>query len=232
MVVFVMVGTPSVLATTANSPNFEASEAEFGAGAALESCSGQYCAQATIGGIGGDDTSSQNFTASFSASDEDEEPLLEIMIEPGEADLGKLDTNRTATRTMLLHVNSHRAGGYIVQVTGAPPSFNGYSLTTPIEPIASIQGSEQFGINVTANTTPTIGADPVLLPDESATPGVVLPKYGTPNTFSYINGDVVARTNMESSKIRYTISMIVNVAGSTPAGHYSGDFSAFVTPDF
>lgn len=230
MALFV-VASPPLFATTATSPNFEASETEFGAGAALNSCSGQYCAQASIGAIGGE-SSSQNFTASFSTTDDDEEPLLELIIEPGKSNLGKLDIDRTATRTMLLHVNSHNAGGYIVQVTGAPPKYNDYSLATPIESIASLQGTEQFGINVVANTSPEVGANPVMLPDETPLTGVVLPKYDMPNKFSYVDGDIVARADMQSSKIRYTISMIVNVSGNTPAGHYSGDFSALVTPDF
>ena len=230
---FVVSSTTSVFAVTTNSPNYEASETEFGAGAALEACSGQYCASASIGAIGGE-SSSANFTAAFSQlTEDDDEPLLELMIEPGEADLGKLDIDRTATRTMLLHVRSHLAGGYTVQVTGNPPKFEGYSLATPIEPVASLTGTEQFAINVVANNTPDVGADPLSTDgEEEPVPGVVLPKYGTPNEFVYINGDIVARTASESSQIKYTVSMIVNVSGNTPAGHYSGDFSALVTPVF
>ena len=235
MAVFVASTTATTtLAVTAVSPNYEASEAEFGAGAALETCSGQYCAQATIGTLGGE-TSSANFTAAFSTLDEnDEEPLLEVMIQPGESNLGKLDTDRTATRTMLVHVRSHFVGGYTLQIAGSSPSFNGYMLAVPIEPIASTQGSEQFAINAVANTEPQIGSDPMstINSNDEPAPGVVLPKYSTPNLFAYRNGDTVARSTSESSQIRYTISMIVNVAGTTPAGQYSGDFSAVVTPDF
>jgi len=84
-----------------------------------------------------------------------------------------------------------------------------------------------------ANTTPDVGADPVSTSgEEEPVTGVVLPKYGTPNEFAYVNGDIVAQTNTESSQIKYTVSMIVNVSGNTPAGHYSGDFSALVTPVF
>lgn len=233
MVLFSVGSTASVLATTTTSPNYEASETEFGAGAALETCSGEYCASATIGSIGGN-TSSENFMASFSElNKDDEEPLLELMIEPGESDLGKLDIDRTATRTMMLHVRSHFAGGYTVQIVGSPPSFEGYMLASPLEPVASLIGTEQFGINVVANSEPQVGADPVSTEqDKEIVQAVASEKYGTPNKFAYINGDIVARTKSESSQIRYTVSMIVNVAGTTPAGHYSGDFSAIVTPVF
>lgn len=233
MALFVVTGASTVLAQTTTSPNYEASETEFGAGAALETCSGQYCASASIGSIGGE-SSSANFSASFSQlTEDDDDPLLELMIEPGESNLGKLDVDRTATRTMLLHVRSHLAGGYTVQVTGNPPQFEGYTLATPIEPIASLAGTEQFAINVVANNAPDIGDNPVSTDgEEEPVEGAVLPKYGTQNEFAYINGDIVAQTASESSQIKYTVSMIVNVSGNTPAGHYSGDFSAIVTPVF
>lgn len=222
-------------ANTAKSPNFEAVEVEFGVGAALETCSGEYCAQATIGSMSGE-SSSENFTASFDTLDEDDdEPLLALIVEPGESNLGRLDIDRTATRTMKLHVRSHKAGGYIVQVIGAPPRYESYTLATPLEPVASLAGVEQFGINLVANDDPQVGQEPEStgeVIDDDILKDVIAEKYGMKNKFSYINGDVVAQTSSESSQIRYTVSMIVNVAGTTPAGHYSGDFSAIVTPVF
>ena len=226
----VLIAQPA-LANTSKSENYEASEAEFGAGAALETCSGTYCARASIGQIGGD-TNSENYSASFDPLSEDSEPVLELIIEPGKANLGQLDIDRTATRTMVLNVRNHQAGGYTVQVVGSPPSFDGYSLATPIEPAASLMGTEQFALNVVANSDPEVGDDPKLVEEDKADRSIAVPKYATPNLFAYINGDVVAKSLSESSQIRYTISMIVNVSGDTPAGHFSGDFSAVVTPVF
>lgn len=232
LVVFlVAIATVPVHATTTKSQNYEASETEFGAGAAIDTCSGEYCARASIGLIGGS-SSSENFSAAFGSVSEETEPLLELFVEPGKSNLGQLDVNRTATRTMKLHVRSHLAGGYTVQVTGSPPSYEGYTLAVPIAPIGSMQGSEQFALNVVANSSPEVGDDPMLMPEETAVPDVVLSKYSAANLFAYNDGDIIARTESESSQIRYTISMIVNVSGSTPAGHYAGDFSAIVTPVF
>lgn len=219
------------LANTSKSQNYEATETEFGAGAALETCSGTYCARATIGQTGGD-SSSESYSASFGPLSSDSEPMLELLIEPGQSNLGQLDIDRTATRTMVLNVRNHQAGGYTVQVVGSPPSFDGYSLATPIEPTASLMGTEQFALNVVANSDPEVGEDPRLVEEDRADRSIAVPKYATPNLFAYINGDVVAKSLSESSQIRYTISMIVNVSGDTPAGHFSGDFSAVVTPVF
>lgn len=228
----VLAGSVPVLAATTRSDNYEASEAEFGAGAALDTCSGQYCAHATIGDISGVDGSSSTYSAAFGPLGSDGEPMLEVMIEPGNANLGILGTDATATRTMVLHVRSHLAGGYLVQISGDPPSYSGHTLAAPSVATASSKGTEQFALNAVANSEPEVGEDPVLVLSDEPLLDVIQPKYATPNAFAYISGDVIAQTLSESSQIRYTISMIVNVAGSTPAGHYSGDFSAIVTPVF
>lgn len=231
MACFAIVCTQPVWAETVTSPNYEISETEFGAGAALNTCSGSYCAQATIGTPAGEG-SSENYSALFSPVDASSEPSLELFVNPGQSNLGQLDIDRTAMRTMVLNIRSHLAGGYTVQITGKAPSHEDYTLATPESPAVSVQGSEQFGLNVVANTSPAVGKDPIALPDESPIPGVVMPMYSMPNMFMYRDGDVVARTLSQSSEIRYTISMIVNVSGNTPARHYSGDYSAVVTPVF
>lgn len=229
---FAYIYAQPVMATTSKSQNYEASETEFGAGAALETCSGSFCARATIGSTVAGESASANYSADFGPITDDSEPALELIVEPGESNLGNLDMDRTATRTMILNVRSHLAGGYIVQILGNTPKYEDYHLAAPTEPTPSQKGTEQFGLNVVANTDPEVGADPRLMPADEVLRGVVLQKYSTPNLFAYTNGDPVARVDTESSQIRYTISMIVNVAGTTPAGHYSGDFSAIVTPVF
>ncbi len=228
---FALMYAEPIVATTTKSQNYEAIEAEFGSGAALETCSGSYCAKATLS-IGGGDSSSQSYSVDFGPLTDDDEPVLQMVLEPGESNLGDLQIDRTATRTMILKVRSHLAGGYIVQVTGNTPRYNDYYLAAPIEPTPSLVGTEQFGINLVANSEPQVGVNPVQLPSEQEIKGVVLPRYAVPNMFAYTNGDPVARMDSESSLVRYTISMIVNVSGTTPAGHFSGDFSTIVTPVF
>lgn len=230
---FVFAQVQPVQANTSRSPSYEISETEFGAGAALETCSGSYCAQATIGAISGSEVaSSPAFTAEFTTPTADSEPVLEVMIEPGNANLGVLSTDRTASRTMMVHVRSHLAGGYMMQIMGEPPRYGDHVLATPREAANAVPGTEQFALNAVANTTPEIGANPAFTSPEEAVADIIHPAYATSNLFAYNNGDVIARTLSESSQIRYTISMVINVAGSTPAGHYSGDFSAVVTPVF
>ncbi len=223
----------SVFATTATSPNYEITEAEFGAGATLDSCSGKYCAQATIGSLTGDDgVSSVGSTASFSSFSTDSEPFLEVIINRGESHLGVLTTDKTASTTVEVGVRSYLSNGYALQVSGDPPSYQQHKLSALTTPTASKPGKEQFGINAVKNTTPDIGADIEYSGGEGVSFGEIMPDYGTADLFMYRSGDDVAISRSETAETKYTISMIINVAGSTVAGHYSADFSTVVVPFF
>lgn len=219
----------SVWAVTSTSNNYQLTETQFGGGSNLQSCSGQYCAQVSIGdasiGRSGSSSNSAQFGAITSS-----DPLLEVIIEDGVSNLGTLSTETTATKTMIVKVRSHLSSGYILQIIGDPPKFEGYTLATPNSPTASQPGTEQFAINAVANTVPTVGANPVQVPSDQTSFGVVADNYKTSNQFMYTSEDVVARSNSESGRTDYTISMIVNISSGTPAGHYAGDFAAVIIP--
>jgi len=223
--------TTTAFATTSSSTNYQMTEAQFGSGSTVESCSGQYCARASIGDmVAGDSENSRN-SATFGPVIA-EEPLLEVIVDPGESNLGDLTTDRTATKTMTVRIRNYLSEGYTLQITGSPPKYGNHTLSTPTTPTASTPGTEQFAINAAANTTPDIGANPLQIPSSELSFGEVDDAYKTPNLFKYTSGDVVARSRTESGRTDYTISMIVNVSNSTPAGRFTGDFSAVVIPAF
>ncbi len=235
LVAFLVVAhTHTALATESTSPNYLVTETEFGSGTELDTCSGEYCARATIGDISGQG-SSPSYTATFGTITADSEPSLDVIIEPGQSNLGVLSTTRTASKTMAVHIRSHLAGGYMLQIVGDSPSYGDHTLATPTTATTSIQGAEQFAINAVANDLPglgALGADPVFTPSDEVDDTAVTAQYRSPNLFAYTSGDIVALTSSESSQIRYTISMIINVSAGTPAGHFTGDYSAVVTPVF
>jgi hypothetical protein len=68
------------------------------------------------------------------------------------------------------------------------------------------------------------------VPSTQTSFGQAADDYAVPNLFKYVSGDVVAYSDSESGRTDYTISMIVNVAGSTPAGQFTGEYSAVVIP--
>lgn len=216
---------------SSSSANYEVTEPQFGTGSELDICSGQYCAQATIGHLGPDSESVPS-SASFGAIPENSDPLLEVIVDPGESNLGTLSTTKTATKTMIVRVRSYMSDGYTLQVNGTPPRYDNHVLGTPLTPTASTPGTEQFAINVVANATPGVGANPVHVPADIFSFGEVMPDYAIPDLFKYQDGDMVASSEVESGRTDYTISMIVNISNATPAGHYSGDYSAIVVPRF
>lgn len=220
-----------VFAQTAKSPTYQVSETQFGATSANQNCSAQYCAKASIGDMSGKAAEVVGGTAKFEPL-EGSEPRLEVIVEPGISHLGTLTTETTATKTMIVRISNYLGEGYTLQVDGDPPKFNGHTLATPSSPTASSPGTEQFAINVVANTTPNVGAEPQQVPSDQETFGVVDDNYDTANLFKYSSGQVIARSDSESGRTDYMISMIINVSNSTPAGHYSGDFAAVVVPAF
>lgn len=204
-------------------------ESGFGSGLNQESCSEQYCARASIGDLAVGESASNGGSATFGSITSDE-PVLEVIVDPGESNLGILSTERTATKTTVIRIRNHLSEGYVLQIVGDPPKYGGHKLNTPSTPTSAAPGTEQFGINAALNTVPSVGASVQQIPSGQTSFGVVGDDYKTANLFKYVSGDVIAHSLTQSGQTNYTISMIVNVSNATPAGHYSGDFSAVVVP--
>lgn len=215
--------------TTSNSTNYQVTETQFGAGSTREACSDQYCARTSIGDMAAGKGASGASTATFGGVT-DNEPLLEVVVDPGISNLGVLTTENTATKTTTVRIRNYLSDGYILQIVGEAPKYGSHKLQTPSTPTASTPGTEQFAINVAANTSPQVGSAPQQVPSTQTSFGIADEDYRTPNLFKYTSGDVVARSESSSGRTDYTISMIVNISNSTPAGHFSGDFSAVVIP--
>jgi hypothetical protein len=223
-------GFSVALAETSKSTNYQTTETQFGASSTQENCSSQYCSRVSIGDVasGGNGTSSGS-TATFGPITSDQ-PTLDVIVDPGQSDLGKLDTEHTATKTMIVRIRSYLSNGYTLQITGTPPKYGNHTLATPTTPTAASPGTEQFAINAVANTSPNVGAGPVQVPDDQTSFGEVNDNYKTANLFKYVSGDVVAHSAKSSGQTDFTISMIFNISNSTPAGRYTGDYSAVVIP--
>lgn len=206
-------------------------EGQLGSGGGnLESCSGQYCAKTSIGNgsnSGGSSPGMIQFTAP-----EDSEPRLELIVEPGQSNLGIVGPEATASKTAVVKVNNYLVGGYTLQVFGDPPKFSGHTLNTLTTKTASRAGTEQFGINLAANNTPNVGADPLHVPSNVATFGSAEDDYNDANFFKYVSGEVIARSDAPSGRTDYTISFIFNISASTPAGNYNGEYTAVVVPAY
>ena len=223
-----IVSMSPVLAETSSSTHYQMTETELGSGSSQQSCSSQYCASSSLGEVGSPSTA----TAPAAGTAKYSEPILEMTVTSGSSDMGTLTTEHTATKTMTVKISNYMSEGYILQIIGDAPKYNGHNLATSATPVASQPGTEQFGINLVANTNPGVGADPVQDPTGQGNFGAPDAAYATANMFKYASGDTVARSTQNMGTTTYTITMIANVSGITPSGRYSGDFAAVVIPAY
>ncbi len=211
-----------------SSDNYQMVESQFGNASSNESCSSEYCASVSIG----NDTGGSSAVAPEFGEANYSEPLLEMIVIPGESNLGDLTTETTGSKIMQVQIRNYLTGGYRLQILGDAPKYGTRKLFTPTTPTDSRPGTEQFGINLVANTTPSKGANPTVQPGGGDATSLVLSDYKIQNKFMYISGQTVAETTTNTGGADYTVTMIVNISNSTPAGKYNSDFAAVLTPYF
>lgn len=224
-------GLAHVSAAQSTSTNYSVNEVQIGGGSSLNDCSASYCAKTSVGDTVVGDTSSANYKAvsSFNTSDV---PLLEVIVVGGDHDLGVLDPDTTASLTEIIKVRNYLSNGYVMQISGAPPSVPGHTLNSLSVPSTSQPGAEQFGINLADNTSPNIGADPIQIPSGDYSYGTVADDYASPDLFKYENGGIIGQSLTSTGETDYTLSMILNISNTTAAGRYHGHYSIVVTATF
>ncbi len=218
-----LIMVPAVaLAAQSASNNYQVNEVFFGSGGELNACSTSYCSKQSAGETVVGNTKSANFQAN-AGFNTDRTPYIEFTTSNTNVNLGTLHANSTATTTASFTVKAYLAQGYSVVNASDGPDNNGHELaamgTLGAEP--SMAGTEQFGINLRANTSPTtFGADPIQLPDNTFGFGTVALEYNTPDNYRYVKNDIVARSTKSSSYTTFTVSYVFNVSNVTPGGNY------------
>jgi hypothetical protein len=140
----------------------------------------------------------------------------------------------TAFATSQMAASTNAGTGYVISVGGASLTNGTNPITAMATSGVSIHGKSQFGLNLVANVNPTVGI--VIAPAADSThKGEPLTGYGTIDSFMYIDP---GPTNIADSSSNgtdaqiYTVSYIVNVPGSQPAGSYSATLTYICTPKF
>jgi hypothetical protein len=205
----------------ASSSNYRVNEVFFGSGGSLRDCSANYCAKTSAGEVGVGNTSSANYQAQ-AGFNSDRQPYLEFTVSNTNQNIGLLTSSTTKTATANFTVKSYLASGYIVKQTSPGPTNGSYTMNGLATPTASAVGTEQFGVNLVANTNPaTFGAAPTQAPDATFGFGQVASGYNTPNQYKYVRGDTVAYSDRSSGTTNYTVSYIFNVSNLTAGGTYT-----------
>lgn len=226
--VFTLAIVAPAMAEPTSSPNFTIDEDFIGGTGQSESSSSNYSARdAGAGAIaGGSEGGSYQVDAGAVTPDE---PTLSFYVSSPNVDLGSLSTSLASTGTANFSALNYTSYGYVVQVVGDPPDNGQHTLAGMSTPAASSNGTEQFGINLVANSSPSVGADPVQQPNSSFSFGAAAAGYNSANSFKYASGDVVAQAGESSGRTDYTLSFIANVSNNTPGGSYSGGQTLVIT---
>ena len=212
---------PALAHAQYNSPNYEMEEIFIGTGGDLDSCGTAYCADQIVGGTAVGDVNSANFRAQGGFGTPGE-PTLAMSVSNTSINLGVLTTSTTAAASSNFSVSNYLSNGYVVRVYGDPPTnaSGNTPLTALASPTASVIGNEQFGINLVANTTPGIGANPSQAPDTTFSFGQAATGYDSADTYKYVDGDVIALSTEETGQTDYTMSIIANISTLTAGGEY------------
>lgn len=133
------------------------------------------------------------------------------------SDLGELSSEQTLTAQSEMAVGTNASGGFAIFAHGTPLSAGTNIIQSPTEPTPSQPGTNQFGINLTANTAPLVGNDPI----GPWTNAVASSDYGQPDHYKFVSGDVIAYSPNVSLMRKFTVSYIVNTSPSLRPGVYS-----------
>jgi len=132
------------------------------------------------------------------------------------SDMGDLNANVSGAAQHQMLAATNAQNGYAIWAAGGTMT-SGNNQIAPMTSLGpSIKGTAQFGMNMRANSTPTIGQDP-----QGAGVGTVTANYNVPNRFYFHSGEILATTPTSDNFRKYTVSYIANVPANQPGGVYS-----------
>ncbi len=141
--------------------------------------------------------------------------------------LGTLTTATTGSGTSSMTASTNGSTGYAITVNGTTLTAGAKTIAALASQTASSQNTSQFGINLLANTVPSVGTAV-----SGAGTGTPSANYNTTNQYRFVTGDIVASAAAETNSNTYTTSYIANIGGSQAAGSYSTALTYIATPTF
>ena len=208
------------LAEALESTNYKFVETSLGGVGLLNTESANYQARAggAVLGIGNQVGVAYQFNAGHITTPD---PALTFTITDSTADFGPFSSAAATTSTTTFEVINYTSYGYIVQVYGTPPQNVSSEIDAMSTTGTSQTGTEQFGINLVANTSPvSFGSNP---DNGSFGFGQANNNYDDTNNFRYVSGETLAEAPKTSGKTIYTVSYLINVGALTPGGQYASN---------
>jgi hypothetical protein len=219
--------TPAVWALS-SSTDYEFEESALGglgpANAITQSTNYQAAESGGILGVGNSSDSGFQIKSGHTTTND---PALSFGINSYSANFGFFSPTSTATATASFEVLDYTSYGYVVQTAGTAPSNGTHTISAMGTTAAPVTGTEQFGMNLVANTVPTsFGANPN---HGQFGVGSASSNYATTNEYRYVSGDTIASAPQSSGMTVYTISYIADVSSITPAGIYNSNQTIICT---
>jgi hypothetical protein len=146
----------------------------------------------------------------------------------------------TATATSQMAASTNAGSGYNITVNGTTLTSGSNTIAAMGTATTGAHSVSQFGLNLKANTTgtsnPAIGSEVAPAANGTSLKGQALTGYSTVDTFKFVTGDSVANSaNGGSGPTNaqiFTVSYIVNVAGSQTAGTYTTTLTYICTATY
>jgi len=140
---------------------------------------------------------------------------------------GNLSVNQSSSAASQFLAATNAANGYNVSVSGTSLTSGNNVISALSAQDISRPGVSQFGMNLRANSDPSIGADPT-------GPGSGQPStdYNTPDKYTFRSGDIVAGSGAVEDYRKYTASYIVNISRNQASGVYASTLTYTSTANF
>lgn len=142
-------------------------------------------------------------------------------------DFGTFSPSAASSGTSVMAASTNADSGYSITVNGATLTSGLDTITALASQTASSVGTEQFGLNLVANTVPSVGANV-----SGAGSGTATANYGTTNQFRFVTGDSVGSASTNTDANAFTVSYLVNIGGATEPGTYTATMTYICTATF
>jgi hypothetical protein len=143
--------------------------------------------------------------------------------------VANINVAHTTSHTLTIDTNAIK--GFTITLTGETLT-KGTDKIDAIGSAAQVYNTnvEQFGINLVANTSPIIGADPT----GTAPLASVDAPFDTANQFAFddVAANTIASATTDTGETVYTVSYLLNTISTTPPGDYSTTLTYAATANF
>ena len=142
-------------------------------------------------------------------------------------DFGEFSRTNAKAASSEMVVATNAGLGFTISLAGTTLTSGNNLIPALPSPAPSAPGNSQFGLNLRANSNPSIGADP-------AGPGVATTagQYGLPNQFKFTQGDAVVTSATTTDNRKFTVSYVTNVSAAQEAGVYATTITFIALADF